>query len=146
MATSKKHIRNCRFCQNQYRYCSACDDYKHLPPFMLTYCSENCKDIDMIISNWSAQVIDTKTAVELLKGKDTSRKEFWRESFRNAYNQIMSEADAVPKEAPADPEPVAEPAPSAEEAPAKPVAEPKTADGLKKNVKSQHKVIGGKKN
>ena len=88
MVHSKKHERTC-LCGNKYNYCPQCDEYKHMEPWHLVYCSENCKDIDIILSNWGAGVIDSDTARTLLKTKDLSRIEFWNDNFKAAYYNIM---------------------------------------------------------
>lgn len=97
MATSSKHVRTCIICKNHYLYCN-CEEYKHLPPWHMAYCSESCKDVDAILSNWGAKIIDSATAYTLLKGKDVSRLEHWNESFKAAYEQVMKEG--APKEQP----------------------------------------------
>lgn len=132
MAHSKKHDRTCNMCGKEYSYCPRCDEYKHMEPWHLAYCSQNCMDIDFILSDWATHLIDTETAKERLKGKDTSRSEFWNDSFRATYNEIMGvtpatdaadEATPVEETAPIEETPVEEVAP-VEEATA-PVEEPK---------------------
>lgn len=91
MAESTKNIRTCRFCGKQYRYCN-CEEYAHLPKFMLAFCGQNCNDLDVILSHYGAGLIDAETAYEQLKDKDVSRIEFWGESFRNVYHDIMQKA------------------------------------------------------
>lgn len=141
MADSKKHIRTCTFCKTQHKYCN-CEEYKHLEPWHMAYCSENCKDIDGILSDWGAKLISSKEAYERLKDKDVSRKEFWNDSFRNAYETILVEAvhannKSVPKaEEPAKVNPL-EAIKAQEEKEAKPVVKKTTRTGVK-----SHKEIG----
>ena len=109
MADSKKHVRICRLCGKEHKYCN-CSEYKHLEPWHVAFCSESCKDVDGILSDWGAGLIDSETASHMLRGKDISRLEFWNSSFRAAYNQIMKDvASKVDKQ---------EEAPKADEAPA----------------------------
>lgn len=91
MVNTKKHLRNCNFCGREYRYCGNCSEFNHLPAYMLAFCSENCKDIDSIISNWGAKVIDSATAAELLKSKDLSRMEYWSDNYKACYAKIMED-------------------------------------------------------
>ena len=91
MVDTKKHLRHCNLCGREYRYCGNCSEFKHLPPYMIAYCGEGCKDIDAILSNWGAKIIDSATAAELLKSKDLSRMEFWNNSYKAAYAQIMED-------------------------------------------------------
>lgn len=91
MVDTKKHLRNCNLCGKEYRYCGNCSEFKHLPSYMLAWCGENCVEIDKILSNWGAKIIDSATAAELLKSKDLSRMEYWNDSYKGAYAKIMED-------------------------------------------------------
>ena len=95
MVDTKKHLRTCNLCGKEYRYCGNCSEFKHLPVYMHAYCGENCKDIDALLSNWGAKVIDSATAAELLKSKDLSRMEFWNDNYKAAYAKIMEDVTPV---------------------------------------------------
>ena len=91
MVSSKKHERICR-CGKTYLYCPVCDEYQHMPYWSLVYCSENCKNIDGVLSDWGSHMISSEEAAKKLAALDTSRMEYWNENFQAAYNQIMAEA------------------------------------------------------
>lgn len=95
---NKKHMRICSLCHETYEYCPVCGEDKDKEPWHIMWDSLNCKDIDAILSNWGAKIIDSATAYALLKGKDVSRLENWNESFKAAYEQVMKEG--APKEQP----------------------------------------------
>ena len=115
MVDTKKHLRNCNLCGKEYRYCGNCSEFKHLPSYMVAWCGENCKDIDSILSNWGAKVIDSATAATLLKQKDVSRMEYWNDSYKAAYAKIMEDiSEPIKKDEPKVEESVEE-APKKEE-------------------------------
>ena len=95
MVDTRKHYRNCNLCGREYKFCSSCTEYDHLPRYMLAFCSGNCKDTDIILSNWGAKIIDSATAAELLKSKDLSRMEFWNDNYKAAYAKIMEDVTPV---------------------------------------------------
>ena len=140
--TSKKHIRICRMCKIEHLYC-VCEEYKHLEPWHIAYCSANCKDIDGILSNYGAGLIDAEQAYEQLKDKDISRKEFWGESFRNAYDEILEKVGKKPAVTVAatkeEPKKVTEPE-KAVEAKSKPEEQPKTVKQVMKSASKKTTV------
>ena len=84
-------------CQKSYRYCNNCSEYDHLPAFMLRWCSENCRDVDVLLCSWGAHEISSAEAAKQLKKLDTSRMMYWNENYQAAYNQIMEEAGGAEK-------------------------------------------------
>lgn len=141
--------RKCILCQKTYEYCN-CDKYKDYPKWYVMFHDANCHEIWYVLSDFESGLITREEALERMKAFDPSV--IKNENALASYKKLLGEDEAKVEElayseepAPAE-APTADPEPAAEEAPAIPAAEPKTADGLKKNVKSQHKVIGGKKN
>ena len=152
--------RKCILCQKTYEYCN-CDKYKDYPKWYVMFNDANCHEIWYVLSDFESSLITRDEALERMKALDPSV--IKNENALASYKKLLGEDEAkveevvieeptsaeapAVEEAPAsDSESAADSAPVAEEAPAKSAAEHKTADGLKKNVKSQHKVIGGKKN
>ena len=45
-------MRTCVVCGKQYEYCNKCRKYENLPLWMFTFCSERCKSIYNITSNY----------------------------------------------------------------------------------------------
>ena len=76
-------------CKTEHKYCN-CEEYKHLEPWHIAYCSENCMKIDGILSDYGAGLINAEEAFMKLKDKDVSRKDFWADSFRKAYDEIIN--------------------------------------------------------
>lgn len=131
MATSKKHERVC-VCGQKYKYCNSCSEYSHMEPWHLRWCSTNCMEIDKVLTNWGAKIIDSMTASELLKGLDLSRIEFWNDNFKAAYNQIMKESSSTKEEKPVE-KPVVEAKPQK-------TASQKKADNLEATIKKAQEI------
>ncbi len=97
MASSKKHERICAICKNTYNYCPVCDEYQHMEPWHLRWCSKSCMEVDSLLSSWGAHQISSAEAAEQLKTHDLSRMEYWNDNYKAAYNQIMAEANGAPE-------------------------------------------------
>ena len=97
MASSKKHERICAICKTTYNYCPICDEYQHMEPWHLRWCSKSCLEIDSLLSSWGAHQITSAEAAEQLKAHDLSRMEYWNDNYKAAYNQIMAEANGAPE-------------------------------------------------
>lgn len=143
MVDSRKHVRICRMCKTEHKYCN-CEEYKHLEPWHIAYCSENCMKIDGILSDYGAGLINANEAFEKLKDKDVSRKEFWGESYKRTYNEIIqsvNDKSEVQNVQVATPDVVTE-QPKAEEPKVEEPKAPKKAvakQATKKNVKTTSK-------
>ena len=88
MANSK-HKRVCGLCKASFYYCFRCGEDKDKETWHMMWDTKNCMEIDSILSNYGAKIIDAETAYTLLQSKDVSRKEFWNDSFKAAYDEIM---------------------------------------------------------
>ena len=91
-----KYKKTCLLCKNEYKYCSGCSKFKHLPIYMTIFCSENCKTIYEVMNNYESGNIDVDTAKKQLDELDTSRHMYYTKSFANTYNRIygiMNETD-----------------------------------------------------
>ena len=132
MVNSKKHERTCWLCKGKYMYCSQCSDYKYMEPWHLAWCSNNCRDIDSIIINFSTKKIDSASAAALLKTKDLSRMEYWNDDYKEVYNQIMKESSSTKEEKPVE-KPVVEVKPQK-------TASQKKADNLEATIKKAQEI------
>ena len=97
---SKRDIRTCVLCKQNYSYCPVCNPEDRLKPtWYFCYCSDNCHDIDSIASAYEdgrMTDIEAKTKLEKL---DLSRKEYFGESYKNSIASIMkAKAQVIKKE------------------------------------------------
>ena len=70
--------RHCSVCGKTYSYCPRCQEDENKPYWYFCFCSENCKEIYEVTSNFEGGKIDGITAKEELKKLDLSKsKSFW---------------------------------------------------------------------
>lgn len=58
--------RKCIVCKSEYEYCGHCDSNKKINTWKNNYCSENCRDLFKIVTDYIGNIIDIKTAKERL--------------------------------------------------------------------------------
>ena len=97
---SKRDIRTCVLCKQNYSYCPVCNPEDRLKPtWYFCYCSDNCHDIDSIASAYEDGRITDTEAKEKLEKLDLSRKEYFGESYKNSIASIMkAKAQVIKKE------------------------------------------------
>ena len=95
---SKRDIRTCVLCKQNYSYCPVCNPEDRLKPtWYFCYCSDNCHDIDSIASAYEdGRITDTEAKTKLEK-LDLSRKEYFGESYKNSITSIMKAKTQVIK-------------------------------------------------
>lgn len=84
-----KYIQTCLLCKQTYEYCGGCSKYKHLPTFMTTFCSQNCRDIYQVMTNFEGKILTKEEAKRQLMNLDVSRHDYYTKSFATSYNKIM---------------------------------------------------------
>ena len=94
----ERKSRTCSVCRRSYKFCPSCREDSDKPLWYFAYCSENCKKIYEVTSNFEDGLIDEKTAKEQLRKLDLSRLDNIGTSYVASINKIMSSAvknDAV---------------------------------------------------
>jgi hypothetical protein len=86
--SGKKRI--CSVCRNEYDYCPKCKKDENKPYWYFTFCSEDCKDIYSVLSEYKNKNISFEEAHEFLKDLDLSRFENFGESYKCDINEINS--------------------------------------------------------
>ena len=95
---SKRDIRTCVLCKQNYSYCPVCNPEDRLKPtWYFCYCSDNCHDIDSIASAYEDGRITDTEAKEKLEKLDLSRKEYFGESYKNSIASIIKAKTQVIK-------------------------------------------------
>lgn len=105
-----KYVQTCLLCKQTYEYCGGCSKYKHLPTFMTTFCSQNCRDIYQVMTNFEGKILTKEEAKRQLMNLDISRHDYYTKSFATSYNRIMTddtdEANQLSEDIKENPEPV----------------------------------------
>ena len=89
-----KFDKTCIVCKNNYKYCSTCAKYKNKPRWMQSFCSENCLEVYRVLRDYRNGNLTIKETKEKLEMLDTSRNEYYSNSFKTTYEEIMT-ADIV---------------------------------------------------
>lgn len=84
-----KNNRECICCGKQYRYCNTCADQILEPTWKAIYCSENCKNIFMITTNYLAGDITENQARKNYEQCDLSGKEIFKKRIIEVIDEIV---------------------------------------------------------
>ena len=61
---------------------------------MFSYCSEDCKDITSLLTDFIYNKISKEEVKQAIEGKDTSRHMQYKGSYGKAFKEIMGEIDS----------------------------------------------------
>ena len=80
-------LRKCVCCGKEYDYCPGCHK-KDQPGWMVTFCSESCKDLFNIVSAYNVKRIDKAAVRKYVVGHnmDTSK---YLEPIQKVLNEVM---------------------------------------------------------
>lgn len=103
----ERKLRYCAVCGIGYKFCPKCNEDKDKPLYHFTFCSENCKDIYSVISDYKDGETDKEKSKELLSKLDLSKFNDFRESYKrciddifvsNQENKVLEESICEPEE------------------------------------------------
>lgn len=85
----RRNNKVCHTCTKEYKYCTGCSEYDHLPRWMALFHNDNCRVIFNIVSSYCAGHIDQKSAAEQLIGCDLSYKDTMKPGVISKINEIL---------------------------------------------------------
>lgn len=86
---TKKGLRTCCVCHQEHMYCPVCNpEDRNKPTWYFAYCSENCKDICAVTSDYECGRISANEAREQLDKLDLSQIANFGESYQKAIVKI----------------------------------------------------------
>lgn len=88
-----RYDRSCILCGKVYEYCNSCSAFQDKPVWMFSYCSEDCKDITSLLTDYIYNKISKEEVKEIIGSKDTSRHMQYKGSYGKAYKEIMDETE-----------------------------------------------------
>lgn len=88
-----RYVRSCILCGKKYEYCNTCSAFQDKPVWMFSYCSEDCKDITSLLTDYIYNKISKEEVKETIGSKDTSRHMQYKGSYGKAYKEIMDETE-----------------------------------------------------
>lgn len=89
-----RYDRSCILCGKVYEYCNSCSAFQDKPVWMFSYCSEDCKDITSLLTDYIYNKVSKEDAKKIIDTKDTSRHMQYKGSYGKAYKEIMGEIDS----------------------------------------------------
>ena len=89
-----RYDRSCILCGKVYEYCNSCSAFQDKPVWMFSYCSEDCKDITSLLTDFIYNKISKEEVKQVIESKDTSRHMQYKGSYGKAYKEIMGEIDS----------------------------------------------------
>ena len=94
-----RYVRSCILCGKKYEYCNTCSAFQDKPVWMFSYCSEDCKDITSLLTDYIYNKISKEEVKGIIGSKDTSRHIQYKGSYGKAYKEIMDETEPeIPEE------------------------------------------------
>ena len=95
---TKKGLRTCCVCHQEHMYCPVCNpEDRNKPTWYFAYCSENCKDIYTVTSDYENGNISADEAKTQLDRLDLSQIANFGESYQRAIMKINENATPVEK-------------------------------------------------
>ena len=88
-----RYDRSCILCGKVYEYCNSCSAFQDKPVWMFSYCSEDCKDMTSLLTDYIYNKVSKDEAKQVIETKDTSRHMQYKGSYGKAYKEIMGMAD-----------------------------------------------------
>lgn len=86
----KRNNKTCICCSTKYTFCPNCAEFDHLPRWMGIYCSENCKKVMDIASDYEYGVLTKEEAKEKFDVCDLSNKNNFHHSIRKVLDEIYA--------------------------------------------------------
>ena len=87
---AQKNNKTCIVCSKKYSYCPTCNEDRNKMPWHNIYCSENCKIIFEVASDYLAEALDRKEAKDKLAKCDLSKKNNFHAKIAEAVDKIFS--------------------------------------------------------
>lgn len=95
---NKRGLRTCCVCRKEHLFCPQCrPEDRNKPTWYFAYCSENCKDIYTVTSDYEDKKITADEAKTQLDKLDLSHIANFGESYQKAIMKINENATPVKK-------------------------------------------------
>lgn len=92
-----KYERECITCKTHYEYCTRCSEFDHLPKWMWMYCSDNCRTIFNVATDYHAGDMNKEEAMEKLSNCDLSKREQFNDSVARVLDKLFEQESSDAK-------------------------------------------------
>lgn len=87
--------RTCFVCGKKYNYCPICSADEEKPRWYFLFCSEECHDLDQILSKYTHKEIEISEAKKQIVSKNLSNVEVLDADIKNCIETILSYKEQV---------------------------------------------------
>ena len=87
--------RKCCVCGKEYSYCNTCGEDRNKPLWMLSYCSENCKNIYYACASYNMKNATKDKAKEILNKCNLDNRENFTESAKKIIEELYKEENII---------------------------------------------------
>lgn len=84
-----KNNKKCILCGKVYTFCNRCEEFDHLPRWMGIYCSENCRAIFNILTDYNGGHITKEEAIQKLNDCDLSYRDHFNKFNKGIIDNLM---------------------------------------------------------
>lgn len=85
----KKYTKICKTCGKEYQYCAYCNEFSHLPTWMILFHDENCKDIWFAISDYYTEAKSNEEIKAKLLSCDLSDQKHFTKKIQAAIKELI---------------------------------------------------------
>lgn len=82
--------RTCGICRKKYSYCPSCAADEKKPTWMAIFCSENCRELYNVITNYKSNIISKEDAFIKVNSLDLHCTNELPENFKLLLDEIIS--------------------------------------------------------
>lgn len=85
----KKNNKTCILCGKKYTFCNRCEEFDRLPRWMGIYCSDNCRAIFNILTDYNGGHITKEEAIQKLNDCDLSYRDHFNKFNKGIIDNLM---------------------------------------------------------
>ena len=85
----KKNNKTCILCGKKYTFCNRCEEFDRLPRWMGIYCSDNCRAIFNILTDYNGGHITKEEEIQKLNDCDLSYRDHFNKFNKGIIDNLM---------------------------------------------------------
>ena len=82
-------MRKCMCCGDSYKYCPNCSDDKFKPLYMISFCSETCKDLWDTLSRYGMEMLTKSEAAEKIESLELKDKTEYVDCVQRDLEKVL---------------------------------------------------------
>lgn len=85
----KKNNKTCILCGKKYTFCNRCEEFDRLPRWMGIYCSDNCRKVFNILTDYNSGHVNKGDTLKKLQDCDLSDKDNYNKFNKGIINELF---------------------------------------------------------